>query len=243
MPLLVQAVKDAAHKAIDQKGRRAGTPGSLLAPHLPKGVTRDATLIEALGEARAIRHEGRRAELLAILGPLLTEGPARDEAIREALARTQAISSEWERSEVLAGLASCLPEPLLADAFSVARSIGDPALRSRPLSALAAHLPEIRLGEALDVVRSIEAESRRSEALCELAAHCLPECLLGEALVVARSIGKYGAEVRGFGCIGDRFFRSADEGRCRTRGARRGEVNRRRRAESRGTIRISRASA
>jgi len=104
-----------------------------------------------------------------------------------ALAHIPQIPSQYIRGHSLSLLASLLPDSLMAEAVSVARTLTDEYDLARALSGLAPHLPEPPMAEALSVARAITNEDARALALTGLAPH-LSEPLMAKALGAARAI-------------------------------------------------------
>ncbi len=158
-PFLPEHVLDRAVEfAHELEGFLQEEPLSALAPRLAELGRPHEALRVTLGMVEELW----RTDALAGMAPLLPP-----ELLEEAAAGLPHLN-EGSLARALEGMASCLPEALLAAALELVDSVEDEFSRAEALAALAPHVDEQvlpRIAEAAEVIASPEARSRLLSAL------------------------------------------------------------------------------
>ena len=141
---------------------------------------------EALIMIQKIEHERKQAEALIVAIPYL---PA--SSLKQALDLALRITGESSRVEALIGLASRLPDDVMAALLS----IGDENSRIRGLVALAPYLDEPSLREVFMHVQHIQKAYKRRDALIKLVPH-LADSLLEETAEILQALGIHWKDVK-----------------------------------------------
>lgn len=143
----------------------ANTPPELVVALVERGVWSRAG---AIAYARLIRDHGQRAKALINLASLASDD-AQAQILGEALDATSRVDDEG-RAALLAAATPVLPAALIADALSLALSIGNRRLMAQAVVGMAPRLGVSHVERVLEVVASLEDLDLRSLILSRFAA-------------------------------------------------------------------------